>query len=204
MRHFTKSIWILLILAVPERVYAQCAAGWTAINPAVTVCLQNAAPAAVTIVGYAAIASTPFQFCCATTRATGPYSMPATAAIQSISIYVGSLPGTAILGIYKADGTAGAPGTLLAQTASTAETTGWNTFTTTTHPTLTTGQSFYLAVLGPFNLDTGNGAGTGRFDLVTPDSWADSAGGSENVLPSNVGAATRTVRKSYSLYATFQ
>lgn len=203
MRHFAK-FWIVLILVIPERCYAQCASGWTAINPAVTVCLQNASPAAVTIVGYPTTGVTPFAYCCATTRASGPYSMPATAAIQSISIYIGSAPGTAILGIYRADGTAGAPGTILAQTASTAETTGWNTFTTTTHPTLTVGQSFYLAVLGPFNLDTGNGAGTGSFDLVTPDSWTDNAGGSENVLPANFGAATRTVKKSYSLYATFQ
>lgn len=47
--------------------------------------------------------------------------------LQSLSFYVGTVAGQLRLGLYKADGTGGNPGTLVAQTNAFTPTVGWNT-----------------------------------------------------------------------------
>jgi hypothetical protein len=66
------------------------------------------------------------------------------ASIQSLSFYVTTASGKLRLGIYDATGPTGGPGTKLAETAEITPTVGWNTTTTTTHPTLAAG-NYWLA-----------------------------------------------------------
>jgi hypothetical protein len=66
------------------------------------------------------------------------------ASIQSLSFYVTTASGKLRLGIYDATGPSGGPGTKLAETAELTPTAGWNTTTTTTHPTLNSG-NYWLA-----------------------------------------------------------
>ena len=71
-------------------------------------------------------------------------SQPAT--IQSMSFYVTGAAGRLVLGIYKANGPSGGPGTLVAQTAAFTPQVGWNVAATTTTPTLAAGP-YWLAYL---------------------------------------------------------
>jgi hypothetical protein len=73
-------------------------------------------------------------------------SLSQSASLQSLSFYVTNASGKLRLGIYDATGPTGGPGTKLAETAEITPTVGWNTTTTTTHPTLAAG-SYWLAYL---------------------------------------------------------
>jgi hypothetical protein len=64
--------------------------------------------------------------------------------IQSLSFYVTTAAGNLRLGIYDATGPSGGPGNLLAQTASFAPTTGWNTANVVTPVALAAG-TYWLA-----------------------------------------------------------
>jgi hypothetical protein len=66
------------------------------------------------------------------------------ASIQSLSFYVTTAAGKLRLGIYDATGPSGGPGAKVAETAELTPTTGWNTASTTTHPTLAAG-TYWLA-----------------------------------------------------------
>jgi hypothetical protein len=67
-----------------------------------------------------------------------------TATIQSMSFYVGTAAGNLRLGVYDSTGATGGPGAKVAETAEFTPITGWNTVTTTTHPTLVAG-NYWLA-----------------------------------------------------------
>jgi hypothetical protein len=66
--------------------------------------------------------------------------------LQSLSFYVATAAGNLRLGVYDATGPSGGPGALVAQTASFAPTTGWNTQPTTAQSALTSG-TYWLAYL---------------------------------------------------------
>jgi hypothetical protein len=66
------------------------------------------------------------------------------ATIQSMSFYVTSASGKLVLGVYRANGPSGGPGTLVAQTAAFTPSVGWNVASTTTTPTLVAG-NYWLA-----------------------------------------------------------
>jgi hypothetical protein len=66
--------------------------------------------------------------------------------LQSLSFYVATAAGNLRLGVYDATGPSGGPGALVAQTASFAPATGWNTKPTTAQPMLSSG-TYWLAYL---------------------------------------------------------
>jgi hypothetical protein len=71
-------------------------------------------------------------------------TLSTTATIQSMSFYVVAAAGNLRLGVYDSTGTGGGPGAKVAETAEFTPTTGWNTVTSTSHPTLSAG-TYWLA-----------------------------------------------------------
>lgn len=67
--------------------------------------------------------------------------------LQSLSLYAkpGTETGNIRLGLYDSDAAAGAAGTLLATTNSTACVAGFNTIATTSNPTIVAGHTYWLA-----------------------------------------------------------
>jgi hypothetical protein len=74
------------------------------------------------------------------------FTLSQTGTLNSLSVFNVASAGNIILAVYDNTGSAGAPGALIAQTASTAAvgTSAWQTISTTTTPTLTAGSTYYL------------------------------------------------------------
>jgi hypothetical protein len=116
------------------------------------------------------------------------------ASIQSLSFYVTTAAGKLRLGIYDATGPSGGPGAKLAETAELTPTTGWNSATTTAHPTLSAG-SYWLAYAPSDN------------NLAFKKSLTSSVQSSiynftYGPLPASVSTPTRTTSSHWSFYAT--
>jgi hypothetical protein len=89
-------------------------------------------------------------------------TLSTTATIQSLSFYVAASVGNLRLGVYDSTGTGGGPGAKVAESAEFTPTTGWNTVTTTAHPTLSAG-TYWLAWTPSSNSLQFKFDGTGTF-----------------------------------------
>jgi hypothetical protein len=78
----------------------------------------------------------------------GTYTMPQDGILQSVSIYLAAAQtsGNGLLGVYSDN--AGTPNSLLATTATYTMAAGWNTVSTTTNPTITSGTKIWIAGVG--------------------------------------------------------
>lgn len=116
------------------------------------------------------------------------------ATIQSLSFYVTTAAGKLRLGIYNATGPSGGPGAKVAETAEITPTTGWNTATTTIHPTLSPG-TYWLAYL-----PSDNNLAFKKSDTSATNSRYYSF--TYGTLPPTFSATPSTTPSHWSLYAT--
>ena|GEM_PF-2013204 len=116
------------------------------------------------------------------------------ASIQSLSFYVTIAAGKLRLGIYDATGPSGGPGAKKAETAEITPTTGWNSATTTTHPTLSAG-TYWLTYL-----PSDNTLAFKKSDTSTQSSRFYSF--TYGTLPNTFSTAPSTTPSHWSLYAT--
>jgi hypothetical protein len=130
------------------------------------------------------------------TSPSGPYTMPQTGTLQSVSAYLTS-SSTCILGVYDNSGAGGSPRTLLATTASASCVSGWNTLATTTHPVITSGTVINLAIL-PISTTPSM-----PYDTANPITFYEDSGG-DNVMPATFGATNSFGHIQVGIYATFQ
>jgi hypothetical protein len=93
-----------------------------------------------------------------------PANVPSNGVLQSLSLYARTAGQKFKLALYDATGEGGKPGALLAQTeeGSAATNNTWVTLNTTTNPTLTAGQSVWIAFvasnLNPVNFRAATGS----------------------------------------------
>jgi len=116
------------------------------------------------------------------------------ASIQSLSFYVTNAAGKLRLGIYDATGPSSGPGAKKAETAEITPTTGWNTATTTTHPTLAAG-TYWLAYL-----PSDNNLAFKKSPTSTTNSRYYTF--TYGTLPNTFSTAPSTTPSHWSLYAT--
>ncbi len=133
-----------------------------------------------------------------TVAGSGPFTMSATGAVQSISMYIGVPAGASeYFGVFADN--AGAPGALIAQTTLHAMVAGWNTFSTATNPTVNSGSKIWIMKLPP----TGTPLGSSPSDTTSANyTWID---GARTVFPSTltgIGQHPYT-NLTFGAYATF-
>jgi hypothetical protein len=116
------------------------------------------------------------------------------ATLQSLSFYVTTAAGKLRLGIYDATGPSGGPGAKKAETAELTPTTGWNTATTTTHPTLSAG-TYWLAYA-----PNDNNLAFKKVDTSTAPSRLYSF--TYGTLPNTYSTTPNTTPSHWSFYAT--
>lgn len=121
--------------------------------------------------------------------------LPGAGTLQTMSFYVATVGGQMRLGIYKADGPNGGPGTLVAQTAAFTPVVGWNTKPTTTTPVMAVG-NYWLCYHPSSNTTAFRKGEDGN---KTTSKWLSQTFG---VLPATFGTPTGGDTFHWSLYAT--
>ena len=152
-------------------------------------------------VGYTKVAGSAGTYTAGATCLGGPYTMPRSGYLQSLSIYSTVATGaTGLLGLYDNSGAAGIPKVLLATTPSFIPvSTGWQTVYPTTNPLVLQGAVIFISVLS-ITTDI-----HGVFDSLGVSFYFDN-GTTETVFPNpfvNNGAGSPFTNDSISIYATF-
>lgn len=122
------------------------------------------------------------------------YDLSEEGIIQSISLYLYTAAGNIRLAIYTDD--AGAPGSLLCVTASTAASTGWNNLNTLTNPTLAAGT--YWLVYQTDHADSHIGTEMGAANQLCWKSYAY-AEYPETWEPDEYAAWQETINATYTI-----